>query len=146
MAFTKEYAATVTLNKKDVLDMMKAQRVIYNSGISKPDKAQLIADLANVTGILATIFLVSTPGGLAGALAQALLASTPSEKQTLDLMVKEGHFKMGDLADWFDDNSGFDIIEVKLPFIEYETQRIRFVTGRGAIQRVHKKGGPWMPY
>ncbi|MCG7379341.1 hypothetical protein MH215_20275 [Paenibacillus sp. ACRSA] len=145
MAFTKEYAANVTVNKKEVLDMMKAQRAMYDKGIIKQDRAGLVADLAGVVGVL-SIFLQSTPGGIAGAVTQALLASVPSEKAALDAMVKEGHFQMGYLADWFDANPNFDIIEVKLPFIEYETQRIRFVTGRGAIQRVHKKGGPWMNY
>lgn len=146
MAFTKEYASNLTLTKKDVENLMEQQQIIYEVGIKKGDTAQLIADLANAAGLLSTIFLAATPGGLAGALAQALLASTPSEKQALDAMVKNGYYEMGGLLRWFNQNPNFDIIEVKLPFIEYERQNIRFVTGRGAIQRVHKKGGPWMNY
>ena len=146
MAFTKEYASNLTLNKSDVEKMMSAQQTIYEAGIQKGDTAQLIADLASAAGILSTVFLAATPAGLAGALAQALLASTPSEKKVLDAMVKDGYWEMGTLLRWFNNNPTFDIIEVRLPFIEYETQRIRFVTGAGAIQRVHKKGGSWMNY
>ncbi|MGW8444406.1 hypothetical protein ACWGXJ_26225 [Paenibacillus sp. S33] len=95
---------------------------------------------------LSLIFAASTPASLAAGVTSLLLGMVPSEKDALEHMVKDGYWALGYLEDFFSDSPDYDMIEVKVPFIEYETANVRFVTGNCVIKRVHKKGGPWIQY
>lgn len=73
-----------------------------------------------------------------------LLATiAPSAQAELDKLVKNGYFEMGELKEFLHKNKKYDLIDVQLPFIEYKVKgkRIRFVTGKGVIKRVHSKSG-----
>lgn len=65
----------------------------------------------------------------------------PSEKDVLQSMVYSGYWNLGYIEDFLVDNPGYDLVEVNLPFIEYVTEGVRFITGKGVVTRVHLGSG-----
>ena len=58
-------------------------------------------------------------------------------------MVYKGYWNLGYLEDFLVDNPNYDLLEVNLHFIEYETAEVRFITGNGVVTRVHSTSGGW---
>lgn len=143
MAFTREYFSKVTLTLPQLKQLSKAQRDIYDRGIIRPDSNALSTLLSYATTILATIFAsrLKTASSVASAIVSLVLGLVPSEKDVLKDLVSSGNLGIQELVDFMEANPTFDMIEVNLPFIHYETQDIRFVTGKGGITRVHTKNG-----
>ncbi|WP_391572307.1 hypothetical protein [Cohnella sp.] len=145
MAFTKEYAAKLIFTLDDVRKAERAQRNIYDYGFDQPDEGTLVNKLAAVSGVLSTVFFLSTPASLAAGVFSILGGMMAVEKDILKTMVHEGYWQLGYLEDFLDDNPSYDRLEVNLPFIEYETQGVRFITGKGVVTRVHpRNGGGWI--
>ncbi|MDU4695715.1 hypothetical protein D3C76_1153810 [compost metagenome] len=142
MAFTKEYARKIILSLDGVRKTERAQRTIYDKAFDKPTNVTDLTDgLSNVAGILGLIFLTSTATGVATGVFSIVAMLAPSEKDDLQDMVYEGYWNLGYLEDFLDDHPEYDLIEVNFPFIEYETQGVRFITGKGAVTRVHSGSG-----
>ncbi|MDQ0492526.1 hypothetical protein [Paenibacillus brasilensis] len=145
MAFTKEYTASIVLNLDQVRQMQRAQRSVYDKGLVEQNTNALADALGNTLSILGSVFFKYTAYSLAAGIASILLGMVPNEKEALKDMVYNGYWEMGYLQDFLEDNQGrYDLIEVKFPFIEYETQGIRFITGKGVVTRVHSTSGGWM--
>lgn len=141
MAFAKEYSAKLTLNLDQVRKTERAQRAIYDSGIVNPNQNQLITGLTSASGVLSTFLAYYGPTSLALAIFSLVGTLVPNEKSALQSMVNTGYWELGYLEDFLVDHPQYDLIEVNLPFIEYETAGVRFITGRGAVTRVHTSGG-----
>lgn len=146
MAFAKEYAATLTLNKDQVSKIAIAQRHIYDAGIVNPNSNRLASLLSSVASVLGLAFVASTPVGLATGVTALVAGMLPNEKGILESMVKEGYWQLGYVEDFFRASNDYDLIQVQMPFIEYETAKVRFVTGKCVIKKIHKKNGPWLEY
>ncbi|ASR49499.1 hypothetical protein B4V02_23830 [Paenibacillus kribbensis] len=145
MAFTREYAATLTLNLDQVRKTQRAQRNIYDKGLVEQNTNALADALSASLSILGAVFFKYTAPSLAAGIASILASLVPNEKEVLKDLVYTGYWQMGYLEDFLVDNQGrYDMIEVKFPFIEYQTQGIRFITGKGVVTRVHSTSGGWM--
>ncbi|MFK4301990.1 hypothetical protein ABH892_002094 [Paenibacillus sp. RC254] len=145
MAFTKEYTASIVLNLDQVRQMQRAQRNVYDKGLVEQNTNALAIALSTSLSVIGAMFFKYTAPSLAAGIASLLVGMIPSEKEALKSMVINGYWEMGYLQDFLEDNQGrYDLIEVKFPFIEYETQGIRFITGKGVVTRVHSTSGGWM--
>lgn len=145
MAFTREYTANIVLNLDNVRQMQRAQRNVYDKGLVEQNSNALAAALSTSLSILGAVFFKYTAPSLAAGIASLLVGMIPSEKDALKSLVINGYWEMGYLQDFLEDNQGrYDLIDVKFPFIEYEIQGIRFITGKGVVTRVHSTSGGWM--
>lgn len=140
MAFTKEYTATYIFTKDTIEKAERAQRVIWDSGIVDPDEDKLAQSLGAVGTILG-LYMASTAAGLAATVIGLVTAMSYNEKDAIEDMVEKGYWGMGYIEDFLDDHPEYDRVEVTLPFIEYETAGVRFVTGEGLVKRVHAGSG-----
>ncbi|MBY9081143.1 hypothetical protein D3C81_1520540 [compost metagenome] len=143
MAFTKEYTATLTLSLDSVRKTERAQRVIYDSGLVSPNQNTLATGLSYSASILGIVFFLSTPASLAAGVVSLVSSLVENDKAVLQSMVYSGYWNLGYLEDFLVDNPNYDLIEVTLPFIEYETKGVRFITGKGVVNRVHSTSGGW---
>ncbi|WP_348625367.1 hypothetical protein ABFT51_27925 (plasmid) [Paenibacillus peoriae] len=145
MAFTREYTANLVLNLDQVRQLQRAQRNVYDKGLVEQNTNALATALSTSLSILGAVFFKYTAPSLAAGIASLLVGMIPSEKDALKNLVITGYWEMGYLQDFLEDNQGrYDLIDVKFPFIEYETQGIRFITGKGVVTRVHSTSGGWM--
>ncbi|MEK5322679.1 hypothetical protein NSS94_26125 [Paenibacillus sp. FSL L8-0644] len=145
MAFTREYTANLVLNLDQVRQLQRAQRNVYDKGLVEQNTNALATALSTSLSILGAVFFKYTAPSLAAGIASLLVGMIPSEKEALKNLVITGYWEMGYLQDFLEDNQGrYDLIDVKFPFIEYETQGIRFITGKGVVTRVHSTSGGWM--
>ncbi|MGG1615149.1 hypothetical protein ACIFQM_23375 [Paenibacillus sp. NRS-1782] len=141
----KEYTANIVLNLDQVRQMQRAQRNVYDKGLVEQNTNALAAALSTSLSVIGAMFFKYTAPSLAAGIASLLVGMIPSEKEALKSLVINGYWEMGYLQDFLEDNQGrYDLIEVKFPFIEYETQGIRFITGKGVVTRVHSTSGGWM--
>lgn len=141
MAFTKEYASKLVLNLDQVRQISRAQRNIYDSGIVSPNSNTLASALSGLTSVLGLAFMIPAAGALSIAVVGIVSGMVPSEKSILKEIVYDGYWNLGYIEDFLVDNPDYDMLEVNLPFIEYEDAGVRFITGRGAVTRVHTHGG-----
>ncbi|OMF77887.1 hypothetical protein [Paenibacillus peoriae] len=145
MAFTKEYTANIVLNLDQVRQMQRAQRNVYDKGLVEQNTNALAAALSTSLSVIGAVFFKYTAPSLAAGIASLLVGMIPSEKEALKSLVINGYWEMGYLQDFLEDNQGrYDLINVKFPFIEYETKGIRFITGKGVVVEVHSTSGGWM--
>ncbi|MCR8845312.1 hypothetical protein NQ117_16640 [Paenibacillus sp. SC116] len=144
MAFTKEYAKKVILSLDEVRKAKQAQTAMYEHGFKKPngDKlAQLVGASATILGL---VFIASTSVGVAAGIAGILALLAPNEKAALESMINTGYKELDKIETFLETNTKYSHVEVNLPFIEYERQGIRFVTGKGVVTRVKAKNGGWV--
>ncbi|OUZ06698.1 hypothetical protein [Bacillus pumilus] len=140
---SSQYAARVTLNLSQIRKMTSAQRNIFDKGFKKKDYSKLKDALGGSATVLGLIFVTSTPAGVVAGVSGLLATLAPSAHGTLKQLVHDGYWEMGYLEDFLTKNKRYDLIDVQLPFIEYKVKgkRIRFVTGKGVVKRVHSKTG-----
>ena len=139
-----EYSAKIILNLSQVRAMRRAQQEMYDKGINVPNEAALALALSPVAGILSLVFIASTaPSAALGTVSVVAGLYPQSEKDLLKALVYEGYWQMGYLESFLMDNPNYDMMEVLLPFIQYQPSNgtIRFVTGAGVITRVHSGSG-----
>jgi hypothetical protein len=144
MAYSgREYSSRVTMSLSQVKTTARAQRVIYDSGIVTLDSNKLTSGLSAATNVISLVFAAKTPYSLAAAIASLVTSFNSSAKATLERLVKDGYWELGYLQDFLEDRPQYDLIDVELPFIEYNVdgERVRFITGRGVVKRVHSKSG-----
>ncbi|WP_068792547.1 hypothetical protein [Brevibacillus laterosporus] len=142
---SKEYADTVIVNLSQVRKIRRAQREIYDSGFDKPDDNRLLSVLGSAASVLGLIFVTSTPVGILAGITGILSSITPNAREALESMVQKGEWNLGYMEDFLDDYPEYDRMEIELPFIEFNVngKKIRFVSGKGNVLRVHSRGG-WM--
>ncbi|MBL4986945.1 hypothetical protein [Bacillus safensis] len=140
---SSEYAARVTLNLSQIRKMTSAQRNIFDKGFNKKDYSKLKDALGTSATVLGLVFVTSTPAGVVAGVSGLITTLAPSARGTLKNLVYNGYWQMGYLEDFLTKNKKYDLIDVQLPFIEYKVKgkRIRFVTGKGVVKRVHSKSG-----
>ncbi|OLP63623.1 hypothetical protein BACPU_29850 [Bacillus pumilus] len=140
---SSQYAARVTLNLSQIRKMTSAQRNIFDKGFDKKDYSKLKDALGTSATVLGLVFVTSTPAGVVAGVSGLLATLAPSARGTLKELVYNGYWQMGYLEDFLTKNKRYDLIDVQLPFIEYKVKgkRIRFVTGKGVVKRVHSKTG-----
>lgn len=139
--YVKEYSAKLIFTLDTVRQAQRAQRTIYDSGIVNPNQNTLATNLSPVAGILSTVFLKYPAASLAAGIISIVTSMIQSEKDILKSMVYSGYWNLGYIDDFLVDNPGYDRVEVNLPFIEYTTVGVRFITGKGVVTRVHSGSG-----
>lgn len=148
----REYPRVLELNLNDILDLMGAQRTIYQNSFEKDVNSK---DLANRLGGFGTAFgiLFSALGGAVGtitgwatAIVGVITEMAFDTKGTLERYVKNGTFYMSGLVDFMRRNPEYDRIRVEVPMIEYHNVDgyVRFIIGEGIITGVHYRGGDWV--
>lgn len=140
---TKEYAQKVTVTLSQLRQMQRAQRNAYDAGIVKPDTNYLSKLLGSVAGVLGLLFVTSTPAGVAAGVVGIVSSLSYSEKEVLKDTVYSGYWNLGYMEDFMVDNPKYGMIEMELPFLEYniDGKRVRFISGKGIIVRVKTSGG-----
>jgi hypothetical protein len=141
MAFAREYVQQQTFSLQMARDAQIAQYEIYKSGFEKPDKYRLTNVLSAITTV-AGIFLKEAR--LANTVVSLVNGLAVDEEKILETMVKNGSFELTEVVGFLQNNTRYDLVECDVPFIEYETAGVRFVTGKCRVKRVHVKGGGWI--
>lgn len=97
--------------------------------------------------ILGLIFVQSTPVGVVAGVVGVLSLMASSEEEVFKGLLEAGYSELANLEYFLVDNPKYDLIRVKLPFLEYtvDGERIRFVTGKGVVTALQIKGGNWIP-
>ncbi|MDQ0496893.1 hypothetical protein [Paenibacillus brasilensis] len=150
MARSREYAATVTVSRNELVKMSIAQdEVIRNGGFDsgRTDVAALIAGLSGIGAtILGLMFIASTPVGIAtgiASLASSLLGAGTGSR--VNDYLQDGVNGMNRIVNTIIDNDlQYDLYQIKFPFLEYTLQDdtvIRFITGNGVILKAHSENG-----
>lgn len=134
---------TLTINLQELKDMKYAQNHVYQDGFRNRNKDGLISSLSTVTGILTTIFNLPTPLIVADAVFSLLAALAPNEKDVLGRQIVNGVSDMDTVIEWFENNPQYDLIKIKMSFLEYPDYDMRFVTygNTDRIVAAHTDGG-----
>lgn len=138
-----EYAAKIVVSLDSLRKIQKAQRHMYDSGIVNLDSNTLASLLSPLSTVLGLAFVTSSPAGIAAGVVGIATSMTVSARAVLQDMVYSGYWNLGYMDDYMVANPKYDLIQIKLPFIEYviDGKRIRFITGKGVITGVHSGSG-----
>ncbi|MBD8498067.1 hypothetical protein [Paenibacillus arenosi] len=142
-----EHVEELILTKDQVLKMQSAQYAIYEKGFKDTNTTvKKVADaLAGIGSILGLVFFKSTPVGVATGVVGILASMIPSTKEIVDTYVKDGHYHMSYLVNFFESNPNARLIKVTLPFIQFNYDGpIRFVAGQGIITGYKPQNGDWV--
>ncbi|WP_342419299.1 hypothetical protein [Paenibacillus sp. FSL H8-0168] len=150
MARSREYSATVTVSRKQLVKMSIAQDEVIKNGNFDNGRADTAALIAGLSGIGATvlglIFIASTPVGVAtgiASLASSLFSAGTGSK--VNDYLQNGVNGMDRIVKTIIDNDlQYDLYQIKFPFLEYTLQDdtvIRFITGNGVILKAHSENG-----
>lgn len=151
MATSREYATSVTVTRQELSKMILAQRTILESGRFKTgvaDKAAIIAGLGSIGAtVLGLIFIASAPVGIAAGVAGLSLSLFGiGLGGKMEDLLSYGINGMTDiLTDITAYGNRYSQFQIKLPFLEYTLQDgtvLRFVQGRGVVERA-RSGGGW---
>lgn len=143
MYWKKEYVDTLTVSLQNLRDMQKAQYAMWNEGFKEQNFSNLTASLGAVSTILSFAFGAPTVVAVVSAIS-GLISELGSGLQTTEDIVKEGHWKLQDLVNWMESHPQYDLIKVKMSFLEfYGDYNIRFVeyTSSDYITAVHTSNG-----
>ncbi|MFB5268614.1 hypothetical protein ACE41H_17775 [Paenibacillus enshidis] len=147
MAFSREYAAKVILTEEQFRQTMRAQYTMYNNFDKNLSTNKWVDVLNPFLGVLGLVFTnvprFGTPIGIATGIVSLLTELVPDEEGDLEDMVKGGYWEFGYIDDFFSRNPRYDRLEIRFPFLEYESGGVpvRFVTGRGLVTRAHSGSG-----
>lgn len=143
----REYISELSLSLDQIRQMRSAQYQIYENAFANKTSATTLAEkLGSLSGILGLVFLTNTAVGVATGVFGILAGFVPSEEKKLEEYVYAGSYHMQALEDFLVNNSEYDRIKVKLPFIEYDTPpsgKIRFVMAEGLITGARYPDGRW---
>lgn len=144
----REYPEEVELKYNDIVQLLGAQNTINREGIDKgvdtDDLAWRLGGYATAMGFLA-MARNYTALGWASAILAVLAEMTFGGKNLLSKYLDNGNRYLIELLTFMDKNKQYDIIRVKLPFLQYYhvDGDIRFVIGQGQVTGVHYRGGDW---
>lgn len=140
---SKEYTEKIIVNLDQLRKIQRAQRVVYDKGIVKLSSNELLTGLGAVATVLGLIFVASTPAGVLAGVTGIVSGMSYSQKNVLQTTVYNGYWQLGYMDDFMVDNPQYSLIEIELPFLEYNVNgsRVRFVSGKGLITRVRTSGG-----
>lgn len=141
---TREFGKTITITYEQAKMIRNAQQDMYDSGIVSPNSNVLAGRLSGAAAILGLAFAASTSGGLAIGIVSLSTGLIPSEKDILKSMVYEGVYQFNSVIRLFENNPGYKMIEIELPYIEYKQSGsliAQFITGKGRPIRINTGSG-----
>ncbi|SHK61471.1 hypothetical protein [Paramaledivibacter caminithermalis] len=141
MGTRKEYIDTLTLTKDELYKARRAQAEIRQDGFSQPDESKLVEGLTAFATVLSLMFKLPTPVTLAAGVISAVGGMLPSEIDTLTTVSIMGEDFLDEVYDFLYDNPEYDLVEVKLPFLEFIDEGFRIVQGEGIVTKVHAGSG-----
>ncbi|RKD31183.1 hypothetical protein [Thermohalobacter berrensis] len=137
----KEYIDTLTLTKDDLYKARRAQAEIRQNGFKQPDESKLVEGLTTFTTVLSLMFKLPTPVTLAAGVISAVGSMIPSDIDTFISVSLNGEDFLDEVYNFLYDNLDYDLVEVKLPFLEFVDEGFRIVQGRGVVTKVHAGNG-----
>ncbi|MET3211379.1 UNVERIFIED_CONTAM: hypothetical protein ABIC26_004346 [Paenibacillus sp. PvR008] len=150
MARSREYAATVTVSRRQLTKMSIAQDEVIRSGNFESGETATATLIATLSGISATVlgllFIASTPVGIATGIA-SLAASLfgAGMGSSVNEYLQNGVNGMDRITNTIIANDlQYDLYQIKFPFLEYTLEDdtvIRFITGNGVILKAHSENG-----
>lgn len=114
----KEYYEKLRVNYDELSKIADAQIIMYDSGLEQKNMALLINLLGIYSNILSLAFIAPTPLAISGIIA-GLINCLGTDMIKLKELVKEGHWQLSKALLWLKNNPQYDMVEIKLPFIEY---------------------------
>ncbi|NFR85915.1 MULTISPECIES: hypothetical protein [unclassified Clostridium] len=145
---SREYVDSIIVSHDSLKKIQKAQKNIYRAGVYGYSEGKLADTLSASSTILGLAFVASTPVGVAaGIVGLFATMGSGSDKDVILDWIKTGYLEMGDMIDYFEENSNIDRMEIKFPFFEF-TQNgstVRIVTGGGVIGKMHSGHGWYQP-
>ncbi|TDL50274.1 hypothetical protein E2R60_22280 [Paenibacillus dendritiformis] len=144
----REYPEEVELKYNDIVQLLKAQETIYSEGfkndVDTNDLSWRLSAYGTALGFLA-MARNYTALGWATAIVAVLTEMTFNGRTVLRKYLDNGNTYLINLLNFMDNNKEYDIIRVKLPFLQYYhvDGDIRFVIGQGQVTGVHYRGGDW---
>ncbi|BFH66792.1 hypothetical protein J27TS7_39770 [Paenibacillus dendritiformis] len=144
----REYPEEVELKYNDIVQLLKAQETIYSEGfkndVDTNDLSWRLGGYATAMGFLA-MARNYTALGWATTIVAVLTEMTFNGRTVLRKYLDNGNTYLINLLNFMDNNKEYDIIRVKLPFLQYYhvDGDIRFVIGEGQITGVHYRRGGW---
>ncbi|MBU5675907.1 hypothetical protein KQI88_05725 [Alkaliphilus sp. MSJ-5] len=143
MGRRKEYIDTLVLSKQEINSIKRAQFEMRMEGFTNQNEEKLRQRLSAFTNVLSFAFKLPTAVTLAAAAISAI-TSSPSERDVIINVCRNGEDYLEQLWNIMDDNPNYELIEVQLPFLEFIDEGFRIVQGRGIVKAV-KVGGYWIP-
>lgn len=148
MATSREYAASITVSASQLDQMRNAQNnaSLYGHwGDGSADTVGLASVLGGVaTTLLGLLFVTSSPVGIAagiGALVAGLGSGVANDTgDVIDNGVKE----LTEMIPGLKALTRYDLFQIRFPFLEFTLQDgtvIRFISGKGVIERAHAGSG-----
>lgn len=140
---SREYMGNITFNKTQLQNMMKAQRITYDSGLVSLSSNRMITALSPLSTVLGLLFVTSTPAGIAAGVAGIYTGLLSNTRETLKSLVMTGYWEMDYYEDLFNKYPQYTSIEAKVRFIEYvvDGKTIRWITGKGYPLRIKTSNG-----
>jgi len=143
---SREYIETLTVSLDQIKKMQRAQYAIYKQGLIDRDNNALSEELGACSTVLGFAFGAPTIVAIIGALS-GLISSLGSGIVSLETLIENGFMDLAGVQYFMEDNPNYDLIQIKMSFIEYTDQNIRFVEHTGTddgLVAVHiKNGGGW---
>ncbi len=144
MGRRREYIDTLTFTKDELYKARRAQALVRNDGFEMQDESRLINGLSIFSTVLSLVFKLPTPVTLAAGVTSAAAGMLPNEIDDVAAVSITGEDYLDELYDFMYDNPSYDLIEVKLPFLEFVDEDFRIIQGRGHVTRVRIKGTGWI--
>jgi len=145
MSKVTEYILTETFSLQQIKDTMYAQQAMYNEGLQNKDIDGLISALGSFSTVLGLVFTAPTPAAVGGAIAALISTLGSNDLPNLKDIVEDGYWDLGSVEHWMEQNEQYDIIKLRIGFLDYKDEGIRFVqhTGTQYIDEVHSIDGGW---
>ncbi|MBB6218872.1 hypothetical protein HNQ80_005047 [Anaerosolibacter carboniphilus] len=141
MGFRKEYIGTLILTKDQLYKARRAQAEMRKNGFELPNETKLVQGLTAFSTVLSLMFMLPTPVTLAAGVISVVAGMTPSEKSVITTVSLVGEDYLDEVYDFMYDNPQYDLVEVKLPFLEFVDEGFRIVQGNGLVTRIHSGSG-----
>lgn len=148
MATSREYAASVTVSLSQLQQMRDAQNYSYvygHWGDSSADTVALSGALGGISAtILGLIFVTNTAAGVTVGVASLVASLFGGVGNDTGKVIQNGVSAMTEMARTLQPLTRYDLFQIRFPFLEFSLQNgtiIRFVSGKGVIERAHSGSG-----
>lgn len=141
----REYSERITVTLSDLINIEDAEDAMFDYITGDLDDAELSKSLSAVSTCL-SVFLQYTVAGAVSCcagLVSGLLSA--SEKETVIRLMNAGYKDLREKKRFLRQNTQYDMIEIRTPFIEFSTDNgnIRYISGKSVYVRCHIKGKGW---
>jgi len=146
---SREGTVKVIISKDNLYKLERAQRESMIKGIYDENENTLETALGGFLTALGFICAdAPTPVGVAIGVVAVAVGLNESSKDILNDLSNSGLNWVRSQYDYMYDHPQYDLIEITYPYLEYYnvngSKEIRFVTGKGILNRVHVAGGGWI--